>query len=49
MSEVVFFSSDLDFLEGMDEPGELIWTGDSWSFADVTVATPFNSVELLAA
>ncbi len=40
---------ELDWLEGQDEPGELIWTGDGWSFADVTVATPFNSVELLAA
>ncbi len=49
MNEVLLFSADLDWLDGQDEPGELIWTGDGWSFADVTVATPFNSVELLAA
>ncbi len=49
MNEVLFFSADLDYLEGLDEPGELIWSGEGWSFADVTVATPFNSVELLAA
>jgi hypothetical protein len=39
MNEILGADIELDWLEGLDEPGELVWNGDGWSLADVAVAT----------
>jgi hypothetical protein len=39
MNEILGIDVDLDWLEGLDEPGDLIWNGVGWSLADVAVAS----------
>jgi hypothetical protein len=38
MNEILGVDVDLDWLEGLGEPGELLWTENGWSLADITVA-----------
>ncbi len=41
-------SADMDWIEGSDESGELVWTGDGWSLADSPVASAVQGFEVVS-
>ncbi len=45
MNEILSIDVEVDWLDGLDEPSGLIWTGDCWSLADRPVETAFQCYE----
>ncbi len=46
MNELLCVDGDLDWVAGPQEPSELIWTADGWSFADRPVASAAQRYDL---
>jgi hypothetical protein len=40
-------SLDMDWNEGADEAGALVWNGDAWSLADIPVASAAQPYEIV--
>jgi hypothetical protein len=43
-----FLAEDMDFIEGSDESGDLIWNGDGWSLVDNPVVSAVYQHEVVS-